>query len=305
MTDTPLEQVSQVTSTKLSLQLFTPGPLIQAGIAASVSVMVLVASASIFTIVVTRSQFTAPPVLPDSYQTFKNTEKVFNVLDNDRDTERNAVLNIVAIDKPLYGTATISDDKQTVIYKSPYYYSGSFHFNYTAANEKLTASTTIYVTVLNNPPFGVDQIINVIKNSVDNVASVFGEPTGKGGKCFDTDDDKMYVSKLLTLPTNGQASISADKQSILYTPNKDSLAVDTVEFEFSDYNATAKAKLTFVVTNNRPTANPDLYTKRQATVNSLDLLTNDVDLNKDDLTIIKATSTRNARVIISDDKKNS
>lgn len=87
----------------------------------------------------------APIAKPDSASTTKNTAKVINVLENDKDVDGNALTVIVAT-QPSHGTATVGADKR-ITYTPAANYTGADSFTYLITDGSLTATAKVSVTV--------------------------------------------------------------------------------------------------------------------------------------------------------------
>ena len=196
------------------------------------------------------------------------------------------------------------------------HYRGQVFFTYTAKNDKLEATTNVTVDVSNHVPEPVALRYVVPMNSKDNTAKVFTDKDNKGKTAVDIDFDDMTIVSI-TQPTNGVATISADKKQIIYTPKtgftnapagtdaySTAVTSDIITVQITDGDDIVSTTVGFLVTNEPPVANFDSFTGPQNKIlANLDVLANDVDPNGDELTISSVNNNGRGYAQISADKK--
>ncbi len=167
-----------------------------------------------------------PPVANnDSANTPVNTAKIIDVLANDSDAENNLNRASLAIaSPPSHGTATVGSEKITYTPETDYTGSDSFHYQVcdTTAPTPLCATATVTVSVgsVNNPPVANNDAVSVPKNTtvrIDVLAND-SDPDGNldvgtlavtGGPSFGTASADTAIGKITyTPPTNYTGSDS-------------------------------------------------------------------------------------------------
>jgi large repetitive protein len=249
--------------------------------------------------VATGGGYSAPIANPDVATTYKTSPINIFPIANDVDP-KNGYMTLSNVQSPTFGSVKIYQSRY-ITYTPQSYWAGTLVMNYTITNTKLTATSNITVLVRNHVPDPVNFQYTISKNSQNNVINVFTDTGVNGNKVEDVDNDLMFVTKLLTNPSNGVATISSDGQKIFYTPNTGFTQTDTFNYQISDYNDTASGSITFKVSNDPPTAVPDTFYKPQNLICTLDVLANDYDINGDPITITEIINSGVGKGIVSAD----
>ncbi len=180
------------------------------------------------------------PVQPqdDNPQVFENKATTINVLANDVDLS-SGTLTITAVTQGANGSVTISSDHQTVVYTPNSGYLGSDTFTYTVSDGTWTATANVNVSVV-NPVQPQDDYPQVFENQATTIPVLANDSDQNNGTLTIT---------AVTQGANGSVTISADHQTVVYTPNSGYLGSDTFTYTVSDGTWTATANVNVTVIN--------------------------------------------------------
>ncbi|TWU03887.1 tandem-95 repeat protein [Neorhodopirellula pilleata] len=172
----------------------------------------------------------------------------YDVLANDTRDADNQAFEIVALGTPSAGgTVAIGNNGATLLYRPAANFNGTETVTYTIRDTGgglATATATFNVTAINDPPPISAGSITLLRNSGQTtVLSISDLPTNP-----DTGEVIRFVN--LTTPTNGGiATISANGQSILFTPPTGNFTGDiTFNFEVEDAAQVRSGPATMTVT---------------------------------------------------------
>ncbi len=177
-----------------------------------------------------------------------STDNALDVLDNDLVLGENGPLTISSVsDTTSGGTVSIVDDE--IIYTPAADFAGTDTFMYTAADTQgtlFTGDVIVTVTPVNDAPTAVDDSYSVTADSVDNVLSVLDNDT----TLPDTGETLSISSVDSVGDQGGTVSISADGQSLLYTPAAEFVSPpqETFSYTITDSSGgTSSATVTITV----------------------------------------------------------
>ncbi|RLF93354.1 hypothetical protein DRN50_07370, partial [Thermococci archaeon] len=146
----------------------------------------------------------------------------------------------------------------------------------------------------NNPPVANDDYIIVDEDTIDNVIDVLLNDT-------DPDPgDTITLNGIIDPPQHGKAY--TDNGKIFYTPDKDYNGQDILTYQINDtHNAKSTAQV-FITVNNvndPPVAVDDSFTTQEDTPVTVDVLSNDYDVDGDkiDINSIKSPPTNGSAAI--------
>ncbi len=241
-----------------------------------------------------------PPVAQDdSYQLQEDelfeVDALNGLLANDADVDEGDELSVfepLSINTEIGELQVASDGSFS--YAPPLEFSGTVSFDYTvvdAEGDTDSASVTLTVAPVNDPPVVVDDEYNATENTELIVAAEVGVLSN------DTDPDGTseqanagLVAALVNTTTNGELQLSADG-SFSYSPAQGFNGVDSFTYSATDEGgASSQGSVTITVldTNNSPIANDDIYSTPEDTplVVSADqgVVSNDSDSDSDVLT---------------------
>jgi large repetitive protein len=203
--------------------------------------------------------------------------KVINPLSNDTVTG-NAVLTIISVGTSSGGgTVTIAGTGTSLNYLSATNFTGAETFSYTARNQdgvQQTATVTVQVTDVNDPPVAVNDTFNVFSNSTQNVFEVLSNDT-KGADTGAT--ETLTVTAVSAGSQGGTISIGSSGLSLRYTPRTGFTGpTETFTYTLSDGRggtATGTVSVNVTQENPPPTAVADNFAvvedAEQATFNPL------------------------------------
>ena len=221
----------------------------------------------------------APVAADDNELVDQNQPTVIDVLVNDNDVDGDAL--VVTIDSsPANGGAVVNGDG-TITYSPDPGYTGSDSFTYTICDPTLecdTATVTITVADLPEPPLAVDDADSLDEDSGDVIVDVVANDT-------DPENDIAPSTVAVTVsPANGTATSNGDG-SVTYTPDPDFNGSDTFTYEVCDTTAncdTAVVTITVNAVDDAPTAVDDTATvDEDAGPVTINVTTNDVDVDGD------------------------
>ncbi|UWR25066.1 tandem-95 repeat protein [Sulfitobacter sp. S223] len=223
-----------------------------------------------------------PTANDDVASTVIDTAAVIDVISNDVDPDGDA-LTVVAVSDGLLGSVVANGDG-TVTYTPNIGVTGEDSFTYTVedGNGGTADTATVTVSILEAPnqqPVAVDDIV-----ATDEDTSIIFNPADND---TDGNGDTVVVAAILTDPTNGAAVLNTDG-TVTYTPDADFNGTDTFEVSVVDGNGGSDSGLVTVnvaPVNDGPVASDDIASVSQDTAVIIDVLSNDVDVDDDSLSI--------------------
>jgi hypothetical protein len=237
-----------------------------------------------------------PAAVDDSAETDVNVGTTIDVLTNDTDLDGDT-LTVTNVTQPANGSVVDNGDG-TVTYTPNANFTGTDEFEYTISDGNSTDTAKVVVEVAgvtpeNNPPTAVDDSAETDLN-VGITINVLTNDT-------DLDGDTLTITNN-TEPVNGSVVDNGDG-TVTYTPNANFTGTDEFEYTISDGNSTDIAKVTIQVKdptppeNNPPTAVDDSAETDVNVGTTIDVLTNDTDLDGDTITITNVTLPVNGSVV--------
>ena len=231
------------------------------------------------------AQNDAPVAVDDTASGNEDTAIAGNVLTNDTDADGDS-LTATLVSGPAHGTLTLNADG-SFSYTPDADWNGTDTFSYTANDGALdsnVATVTITVNPVNDAPVAANDTISATEDTVFN---------GTLPAATDADGDAVTYS-LDTDAANGIAVVNADG-SFSYTPDLNANGPDSFTYTVSDVNGGVNTYTVMVnvgAVNDAPVANADGYTTAEdVTLNNIDVLGNDTDVDGDTLSVTGATAT--------------
>ena len=236
-----------------------------------------------------------PPVAHDDAATLdEDTAITVDVVGNDFDIDRDA-LAITSITQPTSGIA-IAIDGQHVRYIPAPDYNGPDSLTYTISDgHGGTASAVLRLTVnaINDAPVAADDAATLDEDTAATIDVVAND--------HDVDHDTLAVASV-TQPANGTAAISG-LHTVSYTPAPDYNGSDSFSYTIDDGHggqATAQVSITVNPVNDPPVAADDAAALDEDTSATIDVVSNDRDVDHDPLTVSGVTQPRNGAAAVID-----
>jgi len=251
------------------------------------------------TVRVTVNGINDPPTANDDPFTVNedSTDNNFDVRANDSilpDTVE--TLTITAVGATNNG-GTATTDGLTITYSPATNFFGTEIFTYTindgTPGSDDTATVTVTIDSVNDPPTANDDSLSVDEDTFDNILDVLA------GDSFLPDiGETLTITVVDTSATTGAAVI--DGNTIKFTPSAEFNGITSFVYTISDGNGgidTATTTVTVKPINDNPQAAADSAATPQDTSIEIDVLANDSDLDVGDvLTIVSATQGDNGIV---------
>jgi VCBS repeat-containing protein len=246
----------------------------------------------------------APVAVNDSYGTAEDTALTVTagsgVLHNDTDANGNS-LTAALVGNVSHGTLTLNANG-SFTYTPAGNYAGSDSFTYRASDGSLnsnTATVTITVTAVNDPPVAVNDSYSTPKGTPLNVPA-------KGVLANDTDPDSSSLTAVVASnPTHGTLALNANG-SFTYTPTAGYTGPDAFTYRANDGSLnsnTATVAITVTTVNSPPVAANDTYSTPKGTPLSVNaasgVLANDTDPDGNALTAVLASNPAHGTVVLS------
>ncbi|WP_309242985.1 Ig-like domain-containing protein [Hyalangium versicolor] len=240
-----------------------------------------------------------PDAVDDNFSVTEDSPlAAVNVLANDTTLpDTGETLTITAVTQPANGTVALSGG--LVRFAPARNFNGTTTFRYTVSDGNGgtdTATVTMTVTPVNDPPTANDDSFQVAVNSTANALDVLFNDT------YLPDAPETLTVTAVTQPTNGSVSLAGGV--VRFSPAPDFSGIASFTYTISDGNGgtdTATVTVTVSGTNNLPTADDDTFTVAEdsgATV--LDVLANDTTApdTGETLTVVAVTQPANGTVTL-------
>ena len=237
-----------------------------------------------------------PPTARDDIATTnEDTPIIIDVLSNDSDSDGTLTPSTVTvISGPANGVTTVNPATGEITYTPNPNFFGTDTFVYRVCDNDGacdTATVTVTVTGVNDPPNAVDDVATAITMANPITITVLVNDS-------DPDGDPLTVIAVST-PANGTAVINGD-YTVTYTPNAGFFGTDTFTYTISDGLLTDTATVTVTV-NGAPVAVDDATNTIEDLPKTINVLGNDYDMNGDSLTISGVGTPANGSVVLNGD----
>lgn len=188
-------------------------------------------------------------------------------------------LAAAGLTQPANGQVSVVGNK--VRYKPNADFFGTDTFTYTAVDglgNSDTATVTVTVSSVNDPPVAVNDAFTVLEDSGANVLDVLANDNGGPPN----EDQALTIDPAtLTQPAHGTVALVASNTRIEYTPAANFFGTDTFQYSVIDSDGLGSNRATVTITvenvNDPPTAVDDVVTGilEDSTANPIDVLAND------------------------------
>ncbi len=232
-------------------------------------------------VTVTVTNVNDPPTADDDAFTVNedSSNNSLAVLVGDADPEGNPLV-VDSVSDPPHGTAV--DNNSNILYTPEANFFGTDTFTYTITDYRggyATATVTVTVRNVNDPPVAGDDSFTVNEDSSNNVLDVLDGDT-------DLDGNPLQVASVNDPPHGTGVDNNTD---ILYTPDANFTGTDTFTYSISDGQGgsdTAAVTVTVRNINDAPSADDDSFTVNENSLsNGLAVLVGDSDLDGDTLVV--------------------
>ncbi|MCH7556834.1 MAG: tandem-95 repeat protein [Planctomycetes bacterium] len=235
-----------------------------------------------------------PSANDDSARTQEDTPiAAIDVLRNDTDVDDDQ-LTTSAVTQGKNGSVTINADN-TLSYSPKANFCGTDSFTYTVSDGKGgtdTATVNVKVKAVNDAPTANDDSVTTQEDKSVSITLAGGDADG---------DSLSY--RVVKDPSHGKLSGKGSK--LRYSPNANFNGSDSFTFKVSDKttdSAAATVSIKVKAVNDRPTAKDDsAMTQEDKPVLAINVLTNDTDVDNDQLNITTVTQGTNGSVSINTD----
>ncbi|MEL0633109.1 Ig-like domain-containing protein [Pseudoalteromonas carrageenovora] len=239
-------------------------------------------------VILTKTGSNSPAKANDDQYTLAedSPSTLLNVLENDTDANGD-IITLINIANTV-GTAQIINN--SIEYTPEPNYFGEVTLSYTISDgvaddapQSSTATVILTITPINDTPIATSDSASMAEDASPILVDVLANDS-------DVDGDDLTITRVVT--ELGMASVVDNK--IEYTPTPNSNGVAIVSYTISDGNGasdSANLQITISPTNDSPVANPDSITITEDAQGTLiNVLSNDTDLDGDNLTISSVTS---------------
>lgn len=208
-----------------------------------------------------------------------------DVLGNDT-VNGSGSLSVVSVTQPASG-GSVAVNSGVVTFTPSQDFNGTSTFTYRAGDNngaQDTATVTVTVTPVNDPPSGVDDTFDVVEGTSANRLDVLANDS------IDPDTGETLTVTAVTSNTAGATvTVTSDGSAVNYTPASGFTGTDTFTYTVSDSLATDTVTVTVTVTSADPppTAVADSFdVNEDAAESSYDILQNDLqDVDNQTFTI--------------------
>lgn len=262
-------------------------------------------NSGIATVCITVTPVNDPPVArDDQYSTPEDTVLTIiapGVLSNDTDADGNALTAII-VSQPANGQVSL-DANGSFSYTPSTNFNGVDTFTYRASDGMVnsgTATVTITVAPLNDPPIAANDAYQVNENASLTIAA-------PGVLANDSDPEGSALTAILASgPTNGVLSLNPNG-GFIYTPNTNYVGPDAFLYRASDGPASsdiAVVSITVLPVNHPPMAVDDQYSTSEDTALTIaapGVLGNDSDPDNDTLSSVLTSPPANGLLTLNAD----
>lgn len=242
-----------------------------------------------YTVFVTVRMVNNAPVASDTAITVTENGSYTGALPTATDADGEAVSYSLSRG-PDKGTVTIGTDG-TFTYTPDSGLSGSDRFSYDVTDGVDTSTYTVSVTIqsINHAPVAVDAIVTTPHGVPVTFGNIFGDPDG----------DPLTFT--LDQPSDGGSFTVDPNGTVTFTPRAGFAGEAAVAYTVTDpFGLAASATITVVVTNGPVVAGEDVFIGDD-TVYSGNLLANDIDSDRDPITIVDHTWPPRGTLVLSPD----
>ncbi|MFN3191689.1 MAG: Ig-like domain-containing protein [Aureliella sp.] len=205
-------------------------------------------------------------------------QQTLDVLAND--TTGNSTLTIVSVGATSGGgIATVASGGGSISYTSAANFNGAETFTYTVENQdgiQATATVTVQLAAVNDPPLALNDSFSVAQNSTNNVLDVLANDNSG---VDDSNGESLTVTAVSVGSEGGTLSVTGSGTSVTYSPRADFTGTETFTYTLSDGlggNSTGSVTVNVDVANPPPVVQNDSFNVTEdAAQATFDVLAND------------------------------
>jgi len=231
----------------------------------------------------------APVAADDTATTDEDTPATINVLSNDSDVD-NDTLTVSAVTQGAHGS--VVNNGTDVTYSPAADYNGTDSFSYTVSDGNggtATANVSVTINAANDTPVAADDSATTDEDTPATI-DVLGNDS-------DVDNDTLTVS---AVTQGAHGSVVNNGTDVTYSPAADYNGTDSFSYTVSDGHggtATANVSVTINAVNDNPVAADDSATTDEDTPATIDVRSNDSDVDNDTLTVSAVTQGAHGSVV--------
>ena len=212
-----------------------------------------------------------------------------NVLANDTDTD-GGPKSIASASDPANGAVVVAGDGSGLTYQPDANYCGPDSFTYSLAPGGSTATVSVTVTCVDDPPVAVNDSATVVEDSGATAIDVLANDT-------DIDGGPMSVGSV-TQPANGAVVITGGGTGLTYAPAANFCGPDSFTYTLNG-GSTATVSVTVTCVDDPPVAVNDSATVvEDSGATAIDVLANDTDIDGGPMSVGSVTQPANGTVVI-------
>lgn len=236
-----------------------------------------------------------PDAIDDYITTDEDAPVTFGVLYNDSDPDGDALTATIATN-PSHGDVTVNSGTWT--YAPDPDYNGQDSFTYALSDGSATDTATVTITInpVNDPPVASDPVVSVAGGGTTTITLPV------------TDIDSGSLIYIITdYPQHGTLGDDDGDDTITYTPDPGFIGEDSFTFKANDGSADSNAATASITVmelpdeNENPVANDDSATTDEGEPVTIDVLDNDSDADGDDLDAVSASDPPQGTAVINID----
>ncbi|MER2491972.1 Ig-like domain-containing protein [Catenovulum sediminis] len=221
-----------------------------------------------------------PVVLDESVTTNEDTAITVNVLSNDSDVDGDS-LTLASVSSST-GVASIVSNQVRFIPAADSTTPTVVTYTVEDGNGgAVNGNLTVNINALNDSPVAVSDAVNTLEDTSITIDVLSND--------LDVDGDTLTI----TSATASTGNVIIDNGQLVYTPLANVIGSVTINYSISDGNGGADSSLVNLIidaVNDNPNATPDTFATAEDTAISLDVLSNDFDIDGDSISISSASA---------------
>ena len=213
-----------------------------------------------------------------------------DVLANDTDVDGGPI-SVSSVTQPANGTVVITNAGADLTYQPVANFCGSDSFTYSVSPGGSTATVSVTVTCVDDPPVAVGDSATVAEDSGATAVGVLANDT-------DVDGGPISVSSV-TQPANGTVVITNAGADLTYQPVANFCGSDSFTYSVSPGGSTATVSVTVTCVDDPPVAVGDSATVAEDSgATAVGVLANDTDVDGGPISVSSVTQPANGTVVI-------